>query len=114
MSSLRMRSRRPATSRDVAVLSCIPLDATEWDQRFSSRPCGDFVRFIAETRFAGDAKLAWDFFSAEAAFVQKKLASFERSGIAVTRRATCEHVRDAAARYGNVVVIAHWKGDTVL
>ena len=55
-------------SRDVSVLSCIPLDQNDWQQRFSSRPCGDFVRFITETRFAGDAKRAWQFFRAEAAF----------------------------------------------
>lgn len=99
---------------DVAVLCAIPLDERDWHGRAALSPCGDFVRFIAETRFGGDSAAAWTFFSDEAQFIERKLEIFAARGIAVRRRATGGDIAEAAARHKDVVVIAHWKGPDFL
>ena len=99
---------------DLAVLCCIPLNETEWINRSKLAPCGDFVRFVAETKFNGNFKAAWNFFQREAEFVDHKLESFVSRDISVVKRATTADIQEFAHRYRDVVVIAHWKGVTPL
>lgn len=58
--------------------------------------------------------VAWFAFEREAAFLIRKLDMFARDGVAVWKRATREHLRDAASRYSNLALFAHWKGPDLL
>jgi len=100
-------------SADIAILNCIPLDEIDWHKRAEATPCGDFVRFLSETRFNGNISNAWDFFQSEAAFIKEKLEKFETRGNLVKYKATTDDIQDAA-KCMNVVLIAHWKGPRVL
>ena len=99
---------------ELALLCCIPLTEAQWFERAAQAPCGDFVRFVTETRFRGNAHAAWHVFSGEAAFVARRLQSFADRGMAVTQRATAADIAQAAQHHHNVVVLAHWKGSAAL
>ena len=101
-------------SLDIALLNCIPLDEEDWHQRATLAPCGDFVRFVSETRFNGNPRDAWNFFRTEAEFIKRKLDIFAARGGAVKLRATVDDIRDAAAHHNDVVLIAHWKSEAIL
>ena len=101
-------------SANVAVLCCIPLQESEWLERFASSPCGDFVRSNAEAKFDGNPNHAWRMFSREANFIQRKLGLLENKGVNVSLRAGTVDIREAAVRDTNIVVIAHWKHERVL
>lgn len=101
-------------SPNLALLCCIPLSQSEWFDRAAQMPCGDFVRFVSETRFRGDAHAAWSAFSREAGFIERKLQTFAKRGIAVVMHATVSDIACAASRHENVIVVAHWKGRTPL
>ena len=95
--------------RSVAVLSCLPLDRDDWHHRALLAPCGDFVRFVAETRFNGSVADGWHFFRMEAEFIRRKLDAFAHRGTTVGFKATAADIRAAALEHEAVVVIAHWK-----
>lgn len=67
------------------------------------------MRFAAELRLRSSVPDAWDFFSAEANFVSRKLDEFEHRGITVVRAAAAADIAREAGRHHNIVVIAHWK-----
>jgi hypothetical protein len=100
-------------SADVTLLCCIPLEKTEWLERFASEEVGDFVRSIAEEKFKGDPHQTWRMFSREAAFIQRKLDALANKNVEVVRHATTAHIRKAAAQCKDLVVIAHWKHERV-
>jgi hypothetical protein len=99
---------------ELALLCCIPLTEAQWFERAAQAPCGDFVRFVTETRFRGDAHAAWSVFSGEAAFVTRRLRTFADRGMAVILCATADDIAQAAQCHQNVVVLAHWKGSAAL
>lgn len=99
---------------DIAILNCIPLNKNDWDERAALNPCGDFVRFVSETRFKGDVNNAWNFFEAEAKFIKEKLEKFESLGSMINFRATANDIKNAAQSFKDVILIAHWKGPRVL
>jgi hypothetical protein len=101
-------------SADVCLLCCIPLQETEWLERFACEDYGDFVRSNTEEKFNGNLQQTWRMFSREATFIQKKLDVLAKKQVEVVLRAGCTHIREAAARYENVVVIAHWKHERIL
>ena len=101
-------------SADITLLCCIPLEESEWLERFSSTRCGDFVRSNVEEKFNGNPHQTWLVFSREATFIRRKLDAFASKGVEVVLRAESAHIRDSAAKYKNVVVLAHWKHERVL
>lgn len=101
-------------SGKVALLCCIPLEESEWLERFASTECGDFVRSNAEEKFNGNPHQTWRMFSREGAFIQRKLDALGSKQVEVVLRAGSAHIREAAAQYENIVVIAHWKHERIL
>ena len=101
-------------SLDLAIANSIPLDEHDWHERADQPECGDFVRFLAETRANGSIADAWQLFVDEAKFVERKLANFAARGLTVFERATSDDIRTAAASHRDVVLLAHWKNEKVL
>lgn len=114
MCSLASYLKDGAMQPDLAVLCCLPLSEQDWHERLAQRQCGDFVRMTVEKKFAGNAQAAWSVFAREAEFIERKLSSFSQRGLSVTRRATASDIAQAALGHRDVVVLAHWKGDTAL
>lgn len=71
-------------------------------------PASDFARLSAAR--GGDLAGAWQVFAHEAAFIAAKLATFGTLCREVRHRARAQDVREAAARYGTVILMGHWKG----
>jgi len=101
-------------SHDIAVLCCIPLEESEWLERFTSRGYGDFVRSNVEEKFKGDLHQTWRVFSHEAIFIRRKLEALADEGADIVLRAESSHIREAAAKHENVVIVAHWKHERIL
>ncbi len=101
-------------SGDIALLCCIPLEEKEWLERFSSTRCGDFVRSNVEEKFNGSLSKTWLVFSHEARFIRRKLEALAGKGVDIILRAESSNIQEAAAKYENIVVIAHWKHERIL
>lgn len=83
-------------------------------ERFASTRYGDFVRSNVEEKFNGNLHQTWLVFSHEATFIRHKLDALASKGVEVILRAESAHIRDAAAKYKNIVVLAHWKHERIL
>jgi hypothetical protein len=94
-------------------LCCIPLEKSEWQDRFAHVELGDFVRANTEEKAKNDPDAAWDVFSAEVSFIHRKFDAFAQLGLEVVLHATSADIQQAASRFENVVVIAHWKHERV-
>lgn len=99
---------------DLAILSCIPLNASAWCERTKNYPSGDFVRFISESYFNNDIEKSWAAFSTEANFIQKKLTQWKSKGLYVVSQASAADIELAANRYRNIIIFSHWKSTKLL
>lgn len=99
---------------NAAVLWTIPLNREDWLERAHSTSSGDFVRSFASAKFGRDYEKAWSYFRVDAEFFDKKLDQFASWGVSVYRNATSADLKEASTARRDIVVVAHWKDESVL
>jgi hypothetical protein len=95
--------RRPLAS--IAILFGTPLTQVEFDKRRVAGPPSDYIQNL-EGR-DGDP---WNYYRQDADAGSQLLEGAKCDGARVYPAATLEHLREATAICGTVIILAHWRG----